>query len=83
MEEFQHPTLLDSINSVITPEFTKLSGLEFNYDKDSMVNYTIFKDFLCMDCSSIDYTEFVLLARRKLQNKKNNFLDIKAQLESN
>lgn len=81
MEEQNSWTLLDSINGVISPEFTKLSGLEFNYD-ENWVNYTLFYDYLGVEVSSnSSVLSLVSDANVKLKIRKKNFLVLKDELE--
>jgi len=63
MEATKSQSLLDSINDIITPEFTKLSGLEFNYD-ENWANYTLFRDYLSINTSSINSFHPLYLLQR-------------------
>lgn len=82
MEQLNQSSLRESIDSVITPELTKLTGFIFNYD-DRWLNKSLFIDYLWVDFeSNDDIDSFIAKAEESLEIKRSNFASVQAELES-
>ena len=82
MENLEKKSLLEEMNEIINPEFTKLSGLMFTYNKQG-VNTTLFVDYLGLDSSGLtNFQTFYNQAISALGSKKKTFQDFFDKFES-
>lgn len=71
-----------TLNKFFTENFIKLSGFEFSYSKN-WVNDTLFTNYLWMEFTNFDsIEEFISEAKISLENKKEEFCDVKEELKS-
>ncbi len=72
----------DSINRVITPQFTQLSVFIFNYNEGG-VNRDLFLEYLQVDPDDFDdFSSFVQSAKKSLTIKKEDFFKVDTLLKS-
>jgi len=83
MEAEPWVSLIDSINTVVSKNFTKLAAFTFNYDSWTGLNRSLFTDYLNIDLDNFDnINTFCLSANESLKSKIDDYNSLYSRLLS-